>query len=219
MRPLCCITEIGPSVSPSEPAIPWGEDTLFGSASSEATAPPVRVIRSKRRKRTVSARLVDGVLEVSVPAWMSKAEEDKWVTQMSGRFSKANRRDDADLSARARSLARTYRLPTAGSVRWVADMKTRWGSCTIDTGAIRVSDRLRSSPTWVLDYVLVHELAHLVHPDHSPQFWAVVHRYPRAERAIGYLMGTGLRENDPANHDPANHDPANHDPANDPPMP
>ena len=187
---------------PSEPTntAPWGDDTLFGAASSDApsdaTAPLVRVIRSQRRKRTVSARYVDGVLEVSVPAWMSKAEQDTWVTQMSGRFSKANRRDDTDLSARARSLSRTYRLPMAGSVRWVGDMKTRWGSCTIDTGAIRVSDRLRSSPNWVLDYVLVHELAHLMHPDHSPQFWAVVQRYPRAERAIGYLMGTGLREED-----------------------
>ena len=204
MRPSCCITEIGPPALPSEPTDRpplWGDDTLFGAASSDATRPQVRVIRSQRRKRTVSARYVGGVLEVSVPAWMSKAEQDKWVTQMSGRFSKANRRDDTDLSARARSLSRTYRLPTAGSVRWVADMKTRWGSCTIDTGAIRVSDRLRSSPTWVLDYVLVHELAHLVHPDHSPQFWAVVQRFPRAERAIGYLMGTGLREEEGDAHD------------------
>jgi len=195
----CCITEIGPLVLPSEPAdhsLPWGDDTLFGAAAGNGSAPLVRVIRSQRRKRTVSARYVDGVLEVSVPAWMSKAEQDKWVTQMRGRFSKANRRDDTDLSARARSLSRTYRLPVAGSVRWVGDMRTRWGSCTIDTGAIRVSDRLRSSPTWVLDYVLVHELAHLVHADHSPQFWAVVQRFPRAERAIGYLMGTGLREDD-----------------------
>ena len=142
----------------------------------------------------MSARFVDGVLEVSVPGWMSRTDEQKWVAQMAERFARANRRDDAQLSARARSLARTHRLPTAASVRWVGDMKTRWGSCTIDTGAIRVSDRLTGAPSWVIDYVLVHEMAHLVHADHSPQFWAVVHRYPRAERAIGFLLGTGLRE-------------------------
>lgn len=156
----------------------------------------MKVIRSRKRKRTVSARFVDGVLEVSIPSWMSAAEERSWVHDMTERFAKANRRNDTDLSARARSLGRTYELPRPASVRWVGDMRSRWGSCTIDTGAIRISDRLMSAPTWVLDYVLVHEMAHLVHPDHSPAFWAVVQRYPRAERAIGYLMGTGLREDD-----------------------
>jgi predicted metal-dependent hydrolase len=154
----------------------------------------VRVIRSRKRKRTVSARYVDGVLEVSIPAWMSKAEEHKWVRDMRARFEKANKRSDVDLVARSRSLARAHDLPLPASVRWVGDMATRWGSCTVDTGAIRISDRLMSAPTWVLDYVLVHELAHLVHNDHSAAFWAVVQRYPRAERAIGYLMGLGMRE-------------------------
>ena len=44
-------------------------------------------------------------------------------------------------------------------------------------------------PDWVLDYVLVHELAHLVVPGHGPQFWSLVDRYPRTERARGYLEG------------------------------
>ena len=44
-------------------------------------------------------------------------------------------------------------------------------------------------PSWVLDYVLVHELAHLRVPGHGPKFWALVDRYPRTERARGYLDG------------------------------
>ena len=44
-------------------------------------------------------------------------------------------------------------------------------------------------PGWVVDYVLVHELAHLLESGHTPQFWAWVDRYPRAEKAKGYLEG------------------------------
>ena len=75
------------------------------------------------------------------------------------------------------------------SVRWVANMTTRWGSCTTTTGEIRLSDRLQPMPAWVVDYVLLHELAHLIEPDHSPRFWQWVDRFPRAERAKGYLEG------------------------------
>jgi predicted metal-dependent hydrolase len=53
---------------------------------------------------------------------------------------------------------------------------------------IRISSRVAGFPAWVLDYLLVHELAHLVVGDHSPAFWEVVNRYPKAERARGYLI-------------------------------
>ncbi len=78
-------------------------------------------------------------------------------------------------------------------------MTTRWGSCTISTGAIRISNRLVAFPDWVVDYVIVHELCHLEVRGHGPDFWKLVHRYPKAERAIGYLIAKSGDE-DP-NHD------------------
>ena len=76
----------------------------------------------------------------------------------------------------------------------------RWGSCTPADGTIRISARLASEPGWVLDYVIVHELAHLVVAGHNRRFWALVRRYPRSERARGWLMAR-------AAHPPAHSDP------------
>ena len=75
------------------------------------------------------------------------------------------------------------------SVRWVTNQNARWGSCTPGDRTIRLSDRLQQMPGWVVDYVLVHELAHLLEAGHTPEFWAWVDRYPRAEKAKGYLEG------------------------------
>ncbi|NPA31953.1 MAG: M48 family metallopeptidase, partial [Chloroflexi bacterium] len=103
---------------------------------------------------------------------------------------------DADLEKRARALNRRYfdgRLRWQ-SIRWSTRQNKRFGSCTPARGTIRISHRLQRVPRWVLDYVLMHELAHLVEPNHSPRFWALVNRYPLAERARGYLMALGLEE-------------------------
>ena len=86
-------------------------------------------------------------------------------------------------------LCARYRLPVPASVRWVDNQQTRWGSCTPQDRTIRISSRLASVPLWVLDYVLVHELAHLVHADHGAEFWTVVARYPKVARAQGFLEG------------------------------
>ena len=79
-----------------------------------------------------------------------------------------------------------------GRLQWrsigYADMAHRWGSCTFTTGAIRIAKRAATLPEWVLDYLLVHELAHLEHSDHGLAFHEMENRYPLAERAKGYLM-------------------------------
>jgi predicted metal-dependent hydrolase len=156
--------------------------------------PRVEVVRSAKRRKTVSAREVDGVIRVSIPATMTRADEAKWVDEMVKRLARKATSDAVDLEERAAALAARYGLPRPDAIRWVGNQASRWGSCTPADRTIRISDRLAGFPPWVLDYVLVHELAHLRVAAHDERFWALVHRYPKAERAIGYLMAKGIGE-------------------------
>jgi predicted metal-dependent hydrolase len=148
----------------------------------------VEVIRSAKRRKTISARKVNGVVRISIPATMTRAEEERWVAEMVRRLDRSARTEGIDLAERAARLAGCHGLPQPASIRWVDNQDFRWGSCTPVDGTIRISSRLASEPGWVLDYVIVHELAHLVVAGHSRQFWALVERYPKAERARGWLM-------------------------------
>ncbi|GLZ47617.1 metal-dependent hydrolase [Actinomycetospora sp. NBRC 106375] len=166
--------------------------------------PEVEVRRSARRKRTVDAHREGATVVVNIPASMSRAQERHWVEEMLRRLERADARrrpgrqaGDADLVERAGQLAAAHLDPIApdgawprpASVRWTRPMRTRWASCTPADGTIRVSERLRDVPGWVLDHVLVHELVHLREPSHGPAFRAAEASYPRSERAIGYLEG------------------------------
>ena len=172
------------------PAAVTGE-LLLGDAASGV----VEVRRSARRRRTVSAYRDGDRTVVLVPARLTRAEEARWVETMLARLAaqegRRRPRSDDELLARAARLARAHLDARARplAVRWVTNQQSRWGSCTPADRTIRLSHRLRGMPDWVVDYVLVHELAHLVVADHSAEFWALVERYPLAERARGYLLG------------------------------
>ncbi len=157
-------------------------------------APEVEVRRSKRRRRTVSAYRDGDRIVVLVPASLSRQEESEWVEAMVARIEKAERKtrpSDDDLLERAISLNDRYLggLATPESVRWVTNQNARWGSCTPGDRAIRVSGRLQGMPGWVLDYVLVHELAHLHRARPRRGLLGVGRPLPRAEKAKGYLLG------------------------------
>ena len=159
------------------------------------TALPVDVVRSRRRTKTVQAREIDGRLEVRIPAWMNADDERGWVAEMQRRVAERSRPlDDAGLAVRAATLARRYDLPAPASVRWSDRHRRRWGSCTPATGSVRIATRLAAVPTWVLDAVVVHELAHLEVIGHGATFRALTARYPRTERAEGFLEGWGLSD-------------------------
>jgi predicted metal-dependent hydrolase len=159
--------------------------------------PAVEVRRSKRRRKTVAAYRDGDKVVVMMPARLTKAEEAEWVEIMLGRLERQSRREsptDTELARRAENLSARYLdgLATPASVRWVDNQQQRWGSCTVADRTIRLSSRLRGMPTWVVDYVLLHELAHLLEPGHGPEFWEWVNRYPRTERARGFLEGVSV---------------------------
>lgn len=160
----------------------------------QLSTPAVEVRRSRRRKRTVSAYRNGETIVVMIPARMSRAEEQEWVTTMVARVTKAESRrrpSDRDLEQRAMRLSRKYLdgLATPTTVRWVANQRARWGSCTPADGTIRLSERLQGMPAYVIDYVLLHELTHLLVPGHDEEFWAWLNRYELTERARGFLEG------------------------------
>jgi predicted metal-dependent hydrolase len=169
------------------------------SKQESESAWPIQIIRSAQRRKTVSARLEEGVLVVRAPLSMTEAELAPIIDNLKGRMQRRQvniPQMDENLEKRARELNRKYfggRLRWE-SVRYVINQNSRFGSCTPDNGTIRISHRLATMPAWVRDYVLVHELAHLEEANHGPRFWQLVNRYPLTERARGYLMAVGLEE-------------------------
>jgi len=176
------------SHSEPQPGLP------FPDSDGKVVDAQVEVRRSARRRRTVSAYRDGDRTVVLIPARMSRAEEREWVAVMLERLAKQDRKlrpSDRDLLARGTELSRVWLAGRAkpASVRWVGNQGSRWGSCTPVDRTIRLSSRLQGMPSWVVDYVLVHELAHLLVPGHGPDFWALVEQFPRTERARGYLEG------------------------------
>lgn len=159
----------------------------------------IRVIRSQKRKKTVSARLEGDYFVVRAPANMSEAELQPIIENLHKRWQKRQAQsalDDAALDRRARELNRLYFEGKLSweSIRWVTNQNSRFGSCTPANGTIRISHRLAAMPAFVRDYVIIHELAHLLEANHGPKFWKLVNRYPKTERARGYLMAVGWED-------------------------
>jgi hypothetical protein len=163
---------------------------------AEAVRPEVEVRVSTRRRKSASAFWSQGRVVVVLPASMARSARPEMVEDLVRRV--LNYRphlaaSDVDLAARAALLADRYLDGVRpSSIRWVTNQRSQWGSCSTGTGEIRISDRLRVVPGWVLDAVLVHELAHLVEPNHSPRFRALAGRFERSKEADVFLDGFSL---------------------------
>lgn len=153
----------------------------------------VEVVRSKKRKKTAQAYLLDGRLRVLIPAGLEPDAEAGLVADLVRKTTRRVSSGEVDLDARAATLAKRYGLPEPASIEWSNRQLRRWGSCTVSEGRIRISDRLASMPEWVLDWVVLHELAHLEVPHHGPQFQQIVGQYELGERAEGYLIAMADR--------------------------
>ena len=159
----------------------------------------VEIRRSKRRRRTVRAYRDGDKIVVLMPAHLSAAEEQSHVRSLVERLDRREKRvrpSDEELLARAKVLSERWLEGRAApsSVRWVTNQNTRWGSCSSADSSIRLSHRLKGMPEWVVDYVLLHELAHLLEANHSSRFWALLEPYPHTVRAKGFLEGVSWRQ-------------------------
>ncbi len=161
-----------------------------------------QIIRSPKRKKTVSAKLVKDILYIYAPSYIAEAQLTKIVDSFKSRVAKSQLRKELkknqDLNLIAQRLNERYfngKLHIK-SIEYSVDQDRKFGCCDYNTKCIRISHRLKDMPEWVRDYVIVHEMAHLVEPNHSGAFWKIIEGYKLAERAKGFLLAKGLEENE-----------------------
>ena len=176
------------------------EQTLDGETLPGISEGEIIVIRSTRRKKNISAYRQGGRIVVSIPARMSKADERAMIPEMVAKI----RAQEAAATMSEEGLAtRVDQLLTElapeivlrpSTITWRA-MRERWGSCTSTDRTIRISDRLKGAPEYVLDYVLFHQAIHLQFFDHGPEFKGLLARFPLEAQAEAYLSGYEAAEN------------------------
>lgn len=170
------------------------------------------VRRDRRLKKSARwMRQPDGSILLRVPLHTPHTEIarmlERVATQVNRLRRRAAARTDADLQARAERINRECFGGTIrwAAIRWAGNMPHRLGSCTNGgptDGHIRISERIKDWPSWVVDYVIAHELAHRVYPNHSPAFWEYLSAaYPLTERARGFISGVGFAQGQPLDED------------------
>ena len=165
----------------------------------------VEISRDRRLQKSVRWQVKQDTIQVRAPLHISSSDLDRMVDDIVERVRKqrarARHQNDDALEQRARTLNKKHfdgelRWHT---IRWVSNMARRLGSCT-DGGAtdgdIRISDRIKQWPDYVVDYVIAHELAHRKYPNHSADFWDYLSRYPHTERARGFIDGVAYAQGD-----------------------
>lgn len=159
------------------------------------------LIRSSRRKKTAQAKVVDGKTRIYLPAGLSTEQEQKLIDDLLKKLEKKERRQklnsNGELLKEAQAINRKYFDGKLNfKIKYVTNQNSRFGSCTPEDKTIRISDKLADMPGWVRDYVLIHELSHLLEPNHSKRFWKLVNRYRYAERARGYLIAVEMEKDE-----------------------
>ncbi|MFH1868478.1 MAG: M48 family metallopeptidase [Candidatus Omnitrophota bacterium] len=158
----------------------------------------VKIIRSNKRKKTISARLAGDVMVVYAPVDISDSELEKIIDKLKKKLDKQKFKTELnktqDLAVIAERLNKEYFNSSLkiSSIEYTTNQSRLFGCCNYRTKKIRISHRLAQAPYWVRDYVIIHEMAHLIEPNHSKAFWDIVSRYKLTERARGYLIAKGL---------------------------
>ena len=162
----------------------------------------IEVSRDGRLKKTVRWEWNGSHVRIRAPKRISQRELERHVAEIVAKIkrqrAKVRARSDDDLESRARQINKRFFDSEIDwhSIRWVSNMRQRLGSCTTGgptDGDIRISERIKGWPNWVVDYVIAHELTHRKHPNHSQAFWAYLARYPKTERARGFIQGLAFQ--------------------------
>ncbi|MFH1428228.1 MAG: M48 family metallopeptidase [Candidatus Margulisiibacteriota bacterium] len=162
----------------------------------------IKIVRSSKRRKTVSAQLLNGVMIVQAPARMPENQLNTIIQGFKVKFIKKRKKlaiiAAEDISKVADRLNKKYFDGNLkiNSIKYVTNQNKRYGCCNCREKTIRVSHQLTKMPAWVRDYVIIHELAHLLEPNHSKAFWDIVNRYKYTERAKGYLLAHGMIEDE-----------------------
>jgi len=157
----------------------------------------VKIIRSRRRKRSVGARLVDDLLLINAPLMLPQENLDKIINGFKNKFTRQKLKNELDKDKNLLDLFSVLNKQyfdnklKIESIEYSANQNSRLGCCNYRSAKILISHKIGRMPKWVRKYVLIHEMAHLIEPNHSRAFWDIVSRYRLAERARGYLMGFG----------------------------
>jgi hypothetical protein len=162
----------------------------------------------RRARRYILRVRPDGILRVTIPRGGSRAEARAFVVSQAGwieaeRARVREQRADVPLEretelrqeAAARLIPRLHELATQHGLTVtrvsIRNQRSRWGSCS-RRGAIALNYRLVLMPSWVADYVLIHELMHLREQNHGRRYWRHVERAcPQFREAERWLRGHG----------------------------
>jgi predicted metal-dependent hydrolase len=161
----------------------------------------LKLVYSKKRKKTIQAKLMDDQIFIYLPGDISKEDEKEWIKKMLSRIEKQQKQQelntDTELFERAQYLNNKYfNGELVFEIKYVVNQKSKFGSCNPNTKTIRMSHHVAKMPRWVQDYMILHEMAHLLHPNHGKEFWKLVNRYRYTERAKGFLIAIGRERDD-----------------------
>lgn len=182
--------------------------------AADRAQPEVEIRRSAKRRKTISARWEGDMVVLLAPAGMTTSVARDYLRRLLPKLLAERsarredpRRTDAYLEERAAHVARSYlddRVKPV-SIGWVTNQNTRWGSTTPATGKVRISHHLWSAPEYVVDYVIHHELCHLVEASHNARFRKLEALFPHAGQAKAFLEGMVFERNrlEDTNADPA----------------
>lgn len=157
-----------------------------------------KIIRSEKRRRTISAKVVDGVMYINAPVNIPDERLQKIIKNFKLRFEKRELKKELNKTHNLMEIFQRLNERyfdgkiQINTIEYSANQDKRFGCCNYKTKVIRISHQLAQMPDWVRDYVIIHEMAHIIEPNHSKLFWDIVNRYSLAERSRGYLIAKGF---------------------------